>query len=333
MRSSASLRSAALIFAVVVSAHARRASADTSASNKAAADALYDEAMRLAKSQKYEEAVPKLLASQRLDPGLGTLMNLGGCYEQLGKTASAWATYNEAVAFAKSSQDKQGRGERAAQAAKSLEPRLSKLVIAVPSASKLDGLEVRRDGELIDVAAWETPIPVDPGAHVIEAAAPAHAPYRTSIDVAAKPGTVTVTIPILTDAPVAAIGVGDAPTPWGRQRIGGVAAGGVGAAGVITGAIFGGLTIAKKSALAAHCLPSDPHKCDAQGVDIRAQGLTLANASNVAFAVGGVGLATGAALFFTAPAPKVARGAPAVVVRPMPVVAGETRGLWLQGEW
>ena len=60
-------------------------------SNKATAEALFTEGRALATSGKCAEAIPKFQASQKLDPGVGTLLNLAECYEQVGKTASAWA--------------------------------------------------------------------------------------------------------------------------------------------------------------------------------------------------------------------------------------------------
>jgi hypothetical protein len=315
------LRAVLVLAIVATSASPLRASAEANAADKAAAEALYEDAKRLLADQKYAEALDKLLASQRLDPGLGTLLNIAYCYERLNKTASAWATYSEVVGMASKVGDKQGRGERAAQAAKALEPKLARVVVAVPKESRVENLEVRRDGEPVDPGTWDTPIPTDPGTHAFVASAPGRASWTASVEVAPGPSTITLTIPVLA--------VGALGSTWGTQRTAGVVLAGVGAAGVIAGAVFGGLTIAKKNAETAHCQTSDPHLCDMTGVDLRAQALTMANASNVAFAVGGAALVTGVVLFFTAPKPTERNVALAVA----PVVAAQSGGIRIRGWW
>ena len=68
--------------------------------DKATAEALFAEGRRLMSSGDYKTACPKFAASQKLDPGLGTSLNLADCYEKLGKTASAWAEFRDAAAAA-----------------------------------------------------------------------------------------------------------------------------------------------------------------------------------------------------------------------------------------
>src|SRR5690606_17820160 len=142
--------------------------AQTSAADKAAAEALFDQGLELLKSGAYDEACPKLESSQRIDPGVGTLLYLGECYEKLGKTASAWATFREAASAA----DAAGQSDRskvATDRAQRLLPRLLQLELEpAGELAEVEGLEVLRGGRPVPRALWGSPIPVDPGEHVIE---------------------------------------------------------------------------------------------------------------------------------------------------------------------
>src|SRR5262245_34306285 len=69
----------------------------------AAAQALFDEALKLMKKGRHAEACPKLTESQRLDPGVGTQFHLADCFENVGRVASAWALFLEVESVAKAS--------------------------------------------------------------------------------------------------------------------------------------------------------------------------------------------------------------------------------------
>src|SRR5450755_429104 len=86
------------------------------AQDKAAADSLFDDGKRLVAAGDFEHACPKFEASLKLSPRVGVKLNLADCYEKAGRTASAWAEFREAAAFAARSNDEQ-RGAFATQRA------------------------------------------------------------------------------------------------------------------------------------------------------------------------------------------------------------------------
>jgi hypothetical protein len=256
-----SLLSAAVVGAwLVVSAPAHA----QSASDKASADALFDEAKRLMEAKRFAEACPKLADSQRLDPAVGTLLNLALCYRQNGQTASAWATYREAAAQART-QGQADREELARSEAAALEKELTRLVIEVsPEARAVSGLEIKRDGAVVPPGLWGIPAPVDPGVRSIDVSAPGKKPLHLEAATQGVGGTAKVVIPLLDDAPVAA---GPAPTPAPLapeasppattresggggtvQLVSGLVLGGAGAAAIATGTIFGLLSVAHNKA-------------------------------------------------------------------------------------
>ena len=125
----------------------------------AAAEQLYKEAKALTAKGKYAEACPKLEASYKLDKGMGTLVNLADCHEHIGKIASAWAEWNEAVDLGKRENDK--RAKYAEERRDKIEPRLPKLEIDV--ANPVPSLRVYRgDTELVS-ASFGIALAVDPG--------------------------------------------------------------------------------------------------------------------------------------------------------------------------
>ena len=280
-----------------------------SGSNKAAAEALFVEGRRLAGAGKYAEACPKFEASQKLDPGLGTLLNLADCYEKIGKTASAWAQYREAIPLARAA----GSTEREALAtdrSKALESRLSTLTIrAMSGDSGGAALDVRRDGVSVDSAELSTPIPVDPGPHEVTASAPGQKPWSTKVDVGNDAAKVVVEIPHLepadgSAAAPAAVATAPADQPTDQksssaQRPIGIAVGAVGIVGLGLGTFFG-LSAASTWKDAKDQCQDVPYGCTQEGLDKEKSAHSKATVSTVAFIVGGVALATGIVLFVTA---------------------------------
>lgn len=132
-----------------------------SAQNEVAAAAtLFKEAKRLAKEGSFAEACPKFEASYALDEQLGTLMNVADCYEQLGKVATAWARWSDALEWAKRVDDPK-RVTYVDGRMKETEAKLPRVTIEV--TSPVPSLTIRRGDVDIEPALWGLATPVDPG--------------------------------------------------------------------------------------------------------------------------------------------------------------------------
>jgi hypothetical protein len=283
----------------------RDAYAEPSEGSAAAAESLFQEARKLIDAKKFSEACPKLVASHKLAPAVGTLLNLADCYEKAGQLASAWARFHEAIALAQ----RLGRPDRektARDRADKLEPRLIRLTIV----SHEKDTEVKLDGNVLDSAVLGTAVPVDPGKHGIEASAKGKKPFTTTIDVSDRVRTPSVEIPALDVDPEATKAAATAATSTDKppaddkasdgstQRIASYALMGVGVVGVGVGAVFGLKTSSTWADAKTHCTGLE---CDRTGVQLATDAKNAGTISTIAFIAGGALLAGGAILFFTAP--------------------------------
>lgn len=296
-----------------------------SATDKAAAEVLFEEGRRLMNEKRFAEACPKLADSQRLDPGVGTLLNLALCYKQNGQTASAWSTYREAAAQARAAgqadRERLARDESAA-----LERTLSRLVIEVPpDVASTPGLEVKRDGAPVPPGLWGLPSPVDPGTRVLEISAPGKKPLRIEVKVQGAGGGARAVVPPLEDdvggapapaqpsAPGAPLGATPGPAPaspppsdsGSSQRLIGYVVGGVGVVGLAVGGIFGAMTMSKNDEALDVCPDYPKDECSEDDVDRHERlvddAKTNRTVSYIGFGLGGAALLGGVALILTAP--------------------------------
>jgi hypothetical protein len=280
--------------------------AQVEGSARTSAEALFAEGKSLMQQGNYEEACPKLAASYKLDPGVGALLNLGVCYEKIGRLASAWGVYREAIALGQQFGQAE-RVEYARAGVSKLEGQLGKLTVNV--ASKAEELKVSVDGIQHPREAWGVPLPVDAGEHVIEASAPGRKSFRASIT-SQDGGTALVDIPELTVDPTrateanrsagASTATTDDESGPGTQRIAAIALGGVGLVGLGVGGFFG--LSAQSTYEDADC--SANNVCSPSGLEQRETAEDKALVATVAGGVGIAALAGAAVLWFTAPSPK-----------------------------
>ncbi len=275
------------------------------ATAKTTAEALFAEGRRLMTTGDYPAACAKFAASQKLDAGVGTSLNLADCYEKSGRIASAWVEFRGAISAARSAASKE-REQLARERAQALESRLSYLTITT-SPEQRGSIQITRDGAPVEPAALGTPIPIDPGKHAIEATAPGKKKWSEAIDVGAPKSQIAVTIPLLasetgvTAAPSETVkpGVTDTSKHGGAQRAVGVGVGVVGVIGVTAGTIFGLKAKSSWSDAKSHCA-NYPYGCGSEGVSLGEDAKSAGNISTVAFLIGGAGLVGGAVLYFTA---------------------------------
>lgn len=218
---------------------------------------------------RLEEAYGKFEESYRLDPTAGALLNMGECRLREGKTASAWAFYQQAATLA----DVQGKPdtyELASQRQRELEPNLSYVTFHV--AKPVPGLAVKRDGVLVGPAQFDVSIPVDPGRHIIAAEAPGYESIQFAVVVQEKHDRQIVNVPALKEKPISQVSsiapqpkpnpvaspvspqppeqpqpraTSSSPWPW--------VLGGVGAASLVVGTVSGVLALRENSYAKDHC--------------------------------------------------------------------------------
>ena len=313
------------------------------ADDLAMAQQLFRQGRSLMSEGRVAEACVKFEGAAQLSPTAGVRLNLAECWAKLGRTASAWAKYEEAQTLAERAGD-----APAAQIARDrraeLEPRLSFLTIAVPPEAAVEGLEISRDGLRLPPAAWNTPVPIDPGDHMVVARAPRRKAWSERPSVAGAGVKLSVVVPVLepdpdasasgpppaepSESPRVGTDVGTQGSHGDTQRTLALVSGGVGVIGLGVGTYFGLRAMAKQNEYEEHrgadgrCLDMD---CQTSSEDAHAAG----NLSTVAFVAGGAFLAAGAALWLTAPD----GDAKTVSARIGPAAGPQVAGLEMRGTW
>lgn len=326
-------RGVALLGAMVAcsTGAANPARAQSNETAAARADRLFHEGKVALEAGRYAEACPKLAESQQLDPGTGTLLALGLCHEADGKTASAWRELTEV----RDASQRDGRGDRAALATKhlkALEPKLSKLTIAVSGVPT--ALRVRCDGQDVPAASWGQAVPVDPGDHVIDATQPGAPPWKTSVHVGPDGDAKRVEVPRLEyvggppKAPAPAPDSTQDTAPSRGDRTLAWIVGGAGVALLAVGGYFGVRALSDHGDATRLC-PSSPC-ANPTGVSENDSAKTEAWVADVGIGLGLAGVAVGAYLLLRHEEPAPASAASALVV---PTAGPGQAGLSFTSRW
>jgi hypothetical protein len=305
----------------------------------AGAQLLDAEGTALLNERQLAAACPKLEQSFRLKPGTGVLLRLALCQELSGKLASALASYLQAAERGQAAGNRQVV-QLAQTRAATLQPRLSHLTVDLdPGASDIPELQLSCDGARLELTTLGAGLPLDPGAHVIQAVAPGRKRFEKSIVVSDEPRRYSITVTLPEEQPEvepeAATGLpreaaSTQRSAWSTQRSLALVAGGVGIAGVTAGT-FLGLSVGSRMRRARASCSDGTSGCtdDALVLQEEARGYSLA--STVAFCAGTAGILGGLALWLTAPQ-RSERPSDAQL-RFVPAVSLGTAGIQAVGTW
>jgi hypothetical protein len=304
---------------------------------------LFGRGRALMAEQQYAQACAIFDQARALRPTTGILLNLADCYEKLGRSATAWHTFQAAAETAHRTGDRRER--YASDRAAALEPRLATLTIDTSRLTASSAAELRLDGTPLEPSEWRKAIAVDPGEHAVGWFEPGKRPWIRLVEVA-QSTTVVVTSPEDEGTRPAADGASSPLAPaapsrpddalalrragLGAQRIAALALGGAGAAGLLAGGVLG--LVAKSTydrALQSECGSAagfaDRYQCNFSGVSEVGSARTQATVATVGL-IGGATLVGGAAILYLA-----TPGGGRVTVAPSMGVA--SAGLGLYGQW
>jgi hypothetical protein len=304
--------------------------------NAALAESLFREGKRLSSERKFAEACPKFAESYKLDPGLGTLLNLAICHESEGKPATAWAEFSEASSRAKREGDSD-RAQLAEEHIRALEPKLAHVSITLAPGAAVPGLIIKFDSRELASAALGLPIAVDPGKHVLEASAPGKETATQTFDAPSTPTKLAITVPVLKDSasapaaaavPAQAAPISTTPPPEAASSgsntgaiVSGAITGALLAGSVVTGVLYSG----KRSEFDDANDSNDPSRFDKRD---SAQTLGTVNA----VLVGGTLVSAGFFVYFLVSGNKhESPPASAARLRLTPLVSPQVAGLMLGG--
>jgi hypothetical protein len=286
------------VAALVATALPRPAAAQSTA----AAEALFNDGRNAMESKDYDTACQRFRESNRLDPAVGTLLNLAVCETSRDRVATAWELFR-AVAEKLASDDP--RRDYVAKQLAQIEPRLPRLVLTL--ASGAPGVTKAREGDAeFASAAFGVPLPMDPGKHTFVVEAPGYESRTVDVELAEgkqqsleiAPGAALPATPAKVQSNALAPSAADEPRKGHDTRLLGFVVGGVGVAGLGVGLVTGVMALGKKSTTDSEC-SSKLQVCTAAGRDAASSGRTLAVVSTVGWIVGALGVGAGAYFILT----------------------------------
>ncbi len=301
------------------------------------ADALFRKGKKHMAEKRYADACEAFEKSQKLDPGIGTQLNIAKCYEDWGKLGRAYVAYQSAERMAKEAND--DRAPKIRELIAELQPNVPHLTIRVPDDAPRD-LEVTLDNRKIDQ--FNESFVVDPGPHTVQWGVKG-SEKKTKIVPNDRGSDSEITLempePNVVDTgagkPLETSPMPPPKVPGRAQRMVGITLGG---AGLVAIGMSTYLTLAARSdynhALDTYC-GGMKTTCDMTGLEITRDARSTANKATIVFVVGAALVGGGAALYLLAPdgpaTPAESRPAGAQSLYITPALSPDSVGVVLGG--
>lgn len=268
------------------------------------ADVLFKKGKKLLAEKHYAEACTAFEDSDRLDPGIGTKLNVAKCYEEWGRVATAWRWFSDAERMAQNARD--DRVEKIHALVEQLDADVPRLTVKLPTGADPAGLEVKLDDAALAAVDLGVARRVDPGPHQIDYLI--NGAKRSKTVPVARGGSSEVVLDVPARPPIVRARPAPPPAPaletsdrGHTRRLVGlgasvVGAGLVGYASIVTLGARGDY----HKALTDHCRGASD-MCDADGLTKTHAALDTAHTQTIVAIVGGVAIAGGVLLYVLAP--------------------------------
>jgi hypothetical protein len=261
------------------------------------ADRFFKDGRRAAEHGDFGEACKLFEESFRLDPGVGTLVNLGDCAEHLGDLERAYGYYHTASARMTEGDD---RLARVHERLESIDRRAAKVALQL-DADAPQGTVITLDGDTVD--AHKMPLHLLKGGHIVLVTAVGYRGARYNLDVTeGEIRALHVTPGPALEAVLPGSIVQTEVRPSGWMKPASVSVLGLGVAAVWVGSLAGLMAIDRRDVQSANC--NAQSVCNVMGVDAAHDGATWATVSTATFITGAVLLALGTTLFIVSLASK-----------------------------
>jgi hypothetical protein len=276
------------------------APASASAVQRTQAQAKFLKGKELFSQKKYPEALEQFRASLDIIASPNARLFVARALRESGSLLEAYGEFGRTAAEAKelAADPRYAKaGESAIDERKELEAKLGLLSVTIEHPGADTTLIVA--GQTVQRAAWAEPAPVMPGTIEIVVTSPGKEPIKKSVTITAgeKQSLSIDAAPVPVEKappPPAAPPPTSESSDGGGMRTAAFVAGGVGAAGLLTFAIFGAVSNGKYNGLQSTC---GSGRCPASSVDDIAAGKRDQRIANIGLVVGIVGLGAGVTLF------------------------------------